>query len=134
MYYHGTRREGKYTFWVYPDYNINKGLTLQNKWDTIIPADKYCNNHLSEGLALDNPYLKQYVCRGHESLEDMAVAQDDWCVRGFDMEVENMVEPEPAVDVRPNRLFYVFFIAYILYVMYCVSLSVDLSSDRGLDL
>lgn len=97
-YYHGTKRdsrlapfahEDKYTFWVYP----NGGQAPQNKWDTVIKAADYCNNHVDEGKAPAAPQLKQYVCLGHSKMEDMDVAKAEWKARGLKAEVEWAMAP-----------------------------------------
>ena len=96
MYYHGTDlnhpcANGLHTFWVYPEGPLyagvnarNRVVRMPNRWDTMIDASRYCNNHVYEGT----PHgLKQYICQGHSNIQDMEVAQDDWKTRGFSTEV-----------------------------------------------
>ena len=85
MYYHGTQvnhpSTGQiHTFWVYPDKDLlthSLGGSF-NRWDTLIPAKMYCNNHVH----IENAgRLKKYVCAGHTNIADMALAQSDWKAR-----------------------------------------------------
>jgi hypothetical protein len=102
MYYHGTKQNDaspfahsdKYTFWVYPS-----GSRLFNKWDTTSAAELYCNSCVAEGPSPNSPQLKQYICLGHKSIEDMAVAQAEWAVRGLNLDVDAVPEREHAVPV-----------------------------------
>ena len=87
MYYHGTKycvaspyaNKNEYSFWVYPQ-NRNLG---SNKWDTHLPVSLYCNNHIEGnydecGGVNPDQTLKKYICLGHNSIQDMKVAQDEW--------------------------------------------------------
>jgi hypothetical protein len=97
MYYHGTKQHDaspfahsdKYTFWVYPS-----GSRLFNKWDTTSAAEIYCNSCVAEGPSPNSPQLKQYICLGHKSIEDMAAAQAEWASRGLNLDVAVMPERE----------------------------------------
>ena len=97
MYYHGTKQNDaspfahsdKYTFWVYPS-----GSRLFNKWDTTSAAEIYCNSCVAEGPSPNSPQLKQYICLGHKSIEDMAAAQAEWASRGLNLDVAVMPERE----------------------------------------
>jgi patatin-like phospholipase/acyl hydrolase len=81
MYFHGTKKcpespfahADKHTFWVYP-----AARPLTNRWDTHHSAKEYCSNHIDEGVLATNPPLKQYVCLGHKSREEFAVAELEW--------------------------------------------------------
>jgi hypothetical protein len=100
MYYHGTKNcnaspfahSDKYTFWVYPT-----GSVLFNKWDTISEAGKFCNHHMADGPSPISPRLKQYVCLGHKSIEDMAAARTEWASRKWNLDVA--VEQEQEAEV-----------------------------------
>jgi len=106
MYYHGTKKcnaspfahSDKYTFWVYPT-----GSRIFNKWDTTSAAEIYCNTCVAEGPSPNSPQLKQYICLGHKSIEDMATARAEWAVRGLNLDVaveqEHEHEPVPAEPV-----------------------------------
>jgi len=85
MYYHGTHINHPstgllHTFWVYPHKDLlthSLGGSF-NRWDTLIPAKMYCNNH----VYIENAgRLKKYVCAGHTNIADMALAQSDWKAR-----------------------------------------------------
>ena len=87
MYYHGTKKcekspnahEDKYTFWVYSKTH-ERGFMA--KWDTDIPAHKYCNNHIDEGPISSWP--RKYVCLGHTDKKDMLEAENEWMRLGLD--------------------------------------------------
>jgi hypothetical protein len=104
MYYHGTKQNDaspfahsdKYTFWVYPS-----GSRLFNKWDTTSAAELYCNSCVAEGPSPNSPQLKQYICLGHKSIEDMAAAQAEWACRGLNLDVVAVQEPEVAAEPVP---------------------------------
>ena len=104
MYYHGTKKSNaspfahsdKYTFWVYPT-----GSVLFNKWDTISEAGKFCNHHMVDGPSPISPRLKQYICLGHKSIEDMAAAQAEWTSLGWKLDVVAVQEPEVAAVPEP---------------------------------
>ena len=87
MYYHGTKycaaspyaNKNEYSFWVYPE---NRSLG-RNKWDTHLPVSLYCNNHMEGnyddcGGGNPDPVLKKYICLGHDTIQDMKVAQNEW--------------------------------------------------------
>ena len=87
MYYHGTKycdaspyaNKNEYSFWVYPQ---NRSLG-RNKWDTHLPVSLYCNNHMEGnyddcGGGNPDPALKKYICLGHDTIQDMKVAQNEW--------------------------------------------------------
>jgi len=104
MYYHGTKKcnaspfahSDKYTFWVYP-----AGSTLFYKWDTISAAEKFCNNHMAEGPCAVSPRLKQYICLGHKSIEDMAAARAEWRSLGWNLDVATVPVPQIAASSVP---------------------------------
>jgi hypothetical protein len=106
MYYHGTKQNDaspfahsdKYTFWVYPS-----GSRLFNKWDTTSAAELYCNSCVAEGPSPNSPQLKQYICLGHKSIEDMAAAQAEWASRGLNLDVA-AVEHEQEHAVREHAV------------------------------
>jgi hypothetical protein len=87
MYYHGTKKcekspnahEDKYTFWVYSKTHARGFMA---KWDTDIPAHKYCNNHIDEGPISSWP--RKYICLGHTDKKDMLEAENEWMRLGLD--------------------------------------------------
>jgi hypothetical protein len=91
LYYHGYTTQSPYsnhTFWVYPP-----TLKLQNKWNTYIEANVYCNNHQVDGISKNNPLCRQYTCRGHLSLDHFKEAQQEWQRMGWSMNVTTEEEP-----------------------------------------
>jgi len=104
MFYHGTVKSSeapfahadKHTFWVYPSY-----LNASNKWDTHMAAKDYCNNHVDEGPPSQDFRLKQYVCLGHASKDDVSVAKAEWLGR---LPVNETMESYKQILVEYPRL------------------------------
>ena len=73
--YHGTTKHiskcDDHTFWLY-----SPGTKLQMKWDTHLPVDAYCNNHVQV-----NPTT--FKCLGHTKTEDFIPAQEEWKKTGW---------------------------------------------------
>lgn len=89
--YHGTiKHESKcidHTFWVYVP-----SMKILNKWDTHLPVNTYCNNHIQRDK-------NTFTCLGHTNSADFIAAQKEWKQNKWTEEWSG-IEQKPIVDKK----------------------------------
>jgi len=141
MYFHGTKTKHPgaiigqlHIFWVYPEGALcntppqRRTVTAHNPWDTMIPAEKYCNNCIH---VHSNPVLQEYICCGHTSLDDMSVAQNDWETRKVpSLDIDNPFPVPANFSIDHNKIEVALRIAMSQGDLEKVcSLALDMSAD-----